>query len=503
MPRTPLINPRLPDPIGYSRAVRVSNGPSIFTSMTAPVAPDGSVVAPGDAYGQSVQILTNIGDILGDNQSGLADVAHITAFVVDEADVEFVMRAIGECFGPSLPAVSMAAGVSLPNPSFLVEDRGHRDFGGVVTVLIAGAGPVGLTLATLLGSYNLPVIVFEREPSLNLRSQASTFHASTLELLDEIDMAWPLIDTGKVTQRLQYRDRDEGFVAEFDFNLLRGMTQFPIRLQTNQTELTRLLHDELHRRYPSVEVRFGTKVVAARESASGPILITHEGSTEREWTGRVVVGADGAHSAVRRSVGIRFEGSSYLTRHLMITTTYDTLSKLPDYAPVTYIFDGDESMGVLTLRDCSRIVFIISGSESDEEILDSENLQRRLATLLPAQAEPYPIVDARIAKLHQRVADRYTQGAIVLAGDSAHLNHPLGGMGLNSGIHDAYALGRTIRKLIGEGNDEAVLRDYGADRRHQAVMHVIPTSDEYSRASGETSEEARRRRNEEIECRGR
>lgn len=367
-----------------------------------------------------------------------------------------------------------------------------------MTVLIAGAGPVGLTLAAFLGRFGISASVFEAGPSLNPLSQASTFHASTLELLDEIEMAWPLIDTGKITQRLQYRDRAEGLIGEFDFNILRSVTRFPIRLQTDQTELTRLLRSEIDRRYPSVSIHFDSPVTAAAQSTGGATLITTDSDSSRRWHGKIAVGADGAHSAVRRSAGISFDGSTYATRHLMITTTYDVTGRMPELAPVTYIFDRDEPVGVLTLRNCTRVVFMVSGPEPDGEVLRPENLQRRLEGFLPPEPEPYPIIDARIARLHQRVASRYTCGPIVLAGDAAHLNHPLGGMGLNAGIHDAYALGHAIRRILHDGADAAALEEYARQRREQAISHVIPAADGYSRDSTESSLEARRKRNSEL-----
>lgn len=372
-----------------------------------------------------------------------------------------------------------------------------------MTVRIAGAGPVGLTLAAFLGREGIPVTVFEAGASLNALSQASTFHASTLDLLDEIGMAWPLIDTGRSSQRLQYRDRDDGFVAEFHFGLLNDLTRFPIRLQTNQTELTRLLLEEISRQYPSVDVRFGSKCVGAQGTADGAALVVEDPAGRcAEWTGQVVVGADGAHSAVRRACGIAFEGSVYTTRHLMITTSLDVCAMMPGIAPVTYFFDDDESAGILQLREFSRVVFIVSGSEPDEEVLRPVRIQQRLAGLLPPLPGPYPVLDARIARLHQRVAQRYSIGRIVLAGDAAHLNHPLGGMGLNAGIHDAYALAQAIGALYRDGAGgapgERLLEDYARSRREQALLHVIPTADEYSQAAGEEGAEARKRRNDEM-----
>ena len=373
-----------------------------------------------------------------------------------------------------------------------------------MTVLVSGAGPVGLSVAAFLGREGVPVTVFEQGSELSTLSQASTFHASTLELLDEIDMAWPLVDTGKITQRLQYRDRKEGFVAEFDFAPMKGVTKFPIRLQSNQTELTRLLLDETRRRYPTVDVRFGSKVLGARVTGREAVVAIRTSTPPRagadnrteEHRGEVVVAADGASSAVRKSLGIEFQGSTYLTRHLMITTSYDVLAHMPELAPVTYIFDGMESMGILILKDVSRVVFILQGDEPDEDILQPAALQARLREFLPPEEEEYPVLSARIARLHQRVADRYVEGPVALAGDAAHLNHPLGGMGLNAGIHDAYALaGAVLRHLDG---DDVALELYGKERRQEALLHIIPTADGYASAAGESDEEACERRNREL-----
>lgn len=364
-------------------------------------------------------------------------------------------------------------------------------------VIIAGAGPVGLTLALALGRARLPVTVFEEGGSLNASSQASTFHASTLELLDELDMAWPLIETGNPSQRLQYRDRHEGFVAEFNFGLLRGVTRFPIRLQTDQSQLTRLVREELERRWPSVRLVFGTRVVGGRSIGDGDGVEVEVDSPSGSEThkGYLLVGADGAHSAVRKSAKIGFEGSLYESRHLMITTSYDVIAHMPELAPVTYVFDKDEPVAVLTLKHVWRVVFMVPASETDEVALSPERLQERLRGFLPPQDQPYPVIDARIARLHSRLATTFREGRIVLAGDAAHLNHPLGGMGLNSGIHDAYHLATALTEAE---NIEDALANYATSRRRLMEEVVLAVADRYSQELEEDNAERRRQRNEEL-----
>jgi enamine deaminase RidA (YjgF/YER057c/UK114 family) len=121
MSRTPLQNANLPEPVGYSRAVRAGGTAAIYTSMTAPISSDGQVVGPGDAHAQTIQVLRNIRDILQQNGSGLDDVVQVTAFVVRQDDVPAVQAGLGESFPASPPAMSLAVVTGLPNPAFLVE----------------------------------------------------------------------------------------------------------------------------------------------------------------------------------------------------------------------------------------------------------------------------------------------------------------------------------------------------------------------------------------------
>lgn len=342
------------------------------------------------------------------------------------------------------------------------------------------------------------MLVLEAHHQLNSSSQASTFHPPTLEILDELGVAWRLIATGNPVQRLQYRDRKEGLVAEFDYNVIRDITCFPIRLQTDQSRLTAVIYDEIRRVYPNVEVRFSSRVSRAVNGGERVAATVESASGMSTVESRFLIGADGAHSAVRQSVGLTFEGSLYSTRHLMISTSYDVLAHMPELAPVTYLFDDDEVTALLTLRDVWRIVFMIPADEPDEVALDPSQIQRRLRTFLPAQSDPYPIVDARIAKLHSRTASSYQAGHVLLAGDAAHLNHPLGGMGLNSGLHDAYVLSRAIANVCHAVGSEDMLVGYADERRKTMLEKVIPVADRYSRDAEETDPARRHLRNNTL-----
>src|SRR5713101_2142008 len=108
-------------------------------------------------------------------------------------------------------------------------------------VLIAGAGPVGLTAAANLVRGGVPVTVFEAGADLSEESRASTFHPPTLDMLDRLGAAQPLIAQGLAAPSFQYRSKQHGTLAQFDFGAIADVTGHPYRVQCEQSKLTRIL----------------------------------------------------------------------------------------------------------------------------------------------------------------------------------------------------------------------------------------------------------------------
>ncbi len=245
-------------------------------------------------------------------------------------------------------------------------------------VLIAGAGPVGLTAALVLAGRGIPVTVFEAGEELSRASRASTFHPPTLDLLDQFDgVTQQLIDIGVIADRYQLRDRRSGPYAEFDFATLRGDTRHPYRVQCEQSRYTPIALERLGR-YSHAEVLFGHPVTGVETHDDRVEVRTGGAADTTTFSGAWLIGADGASSAVRESLGIGFEGMTYPDRYIVVTTTFDLLEALPDLAYVNYLSDPREFVVLLRLPEVWRALFPLPGGISVEEATSEASAQRLL-----------------------------------------------------------------------------------------------------------------------------
>ena len=358
-------------------------------------------------------------------------------------------------------------------------------------VVIAGAGPVGLVAALILAQEGVRVTVLEAAPHLNMDLRASTFHPPTLDMLARFGLTEELVAQGLVARHTQQRDRTEGLVAEFDMQLLAGDTDHPFRLQCEQWKLAEGIKRRLDA-MPHVTMRFSTRLEALAERDDGvDVDIVTDGAADRlraDW----VIGADGAWSAVRRSLGIEFEGFTYPERFLVISTYFEYADHLPRLSYVNYCSDPLEWCVLLRVPTLWRVLFPTTSQQSDEEVLSDAFVQHRLQSLLP-QDQPYRTVHRTLYKVHQRVAKQFRHGRVFLAGDAAHINNPLGGMGMNGGVHDAFNLcAKLLQMMRGEAGD-ALLDRYERQRRTIAIEYINASTARNKQEIEERDPAARRR----------
>jgi 3-(3-hydroxy-phenyl)propionate hydroxylase len=337
-------------------------------------------------------------------------------------------------------------------------------------VLIAGAGPAGLSAAAVLAEAGIEAIVLEAEPDLPLELRASTFHPPTLDMLDRFDATAGLIEQGLIAPAFQYRGREEGLIASFDFGLIEDLTNHPYRVQCEQFKLNQLLASWLAKA-GRTEIRFSHPVTAIKQDENGVEVTCAAPDGEVPLAGKYLIGADGARSVVRAALEIVFDGFTWPDNFLVVSTPFAFEDHFEDLDWVNYFADPEEWFFLLRVPGLWRCMFPTRPEEDEADIFDPDRVQTRLRRVLD-RAEAYEINHTTLYRVHQRVAARYRGGRCFLAGDAAHINNPLGGMGMNGGIHDAVELAETLVDVLGGSGNDALLDRYEARRRPIALDYV-------------------------------
>jgi 3-(3-hydroxy-phenyl)propionate hydroxylase len=339
-------------------------------------------------------------------------------------------------------------------------------------VIIAGAGPVGCTAALRLAQAGIPVMLLEALEDLPQTLRASTFHPPSLDMIEQLGLIEPLKEQGLVCRYYQYRDRRTGEIAEFDLDVLREDTRHPYRLQVEQWKYTRLVWDELQARYPHADCRFNTSVKGLHQTTAGVEVLAWENGAERIVEGSFVIACEGADSALRKAAAIQFEGFTYPERFLVASTPFPLETKFHRLALVNYVSDPEEWLVLLRTPSLWRVLIPTDPAiENDALWLSDQWIQDRLHHMAPHDSD-YEIIHRTLYRVHQRVARTYRRGRLLVAGDAAHINNPLGGMGMNGGIHDAWNLAEKLIEVHGGGEAGALLDRYDRQRREICVRFV-------------------------------
>jgi 3-(3-hydroxy-phenyl)propionate hydroxylase len=303
--------------------------------------------------------------------------------------------------------------------------------------------------------------------------RAATIHPATLDILDDLGVYQRIEPLGIVCPIVNYYDRQE-LLASFDHGILAGETRHPWVLQCEQDKLSRTLF-EMARDVPTLQIRTETEVLDCSQSADAVEVEVKSADGKRERIkGRYLIGADGARSTVRKCAGVEFEGFTYGERFMIIGTSYDFSQA--GYAYRNYISDPVEwyNLFKISWKGPPGVYRLVVPLKLDEVLDESRMLdicQRKFQRFHP-RSEPYEIVIHDSYVVHQRVAATFRQGRVILAGDSAHLNSPIGAMGMNSGIHDAVSLASNMLRVLHGEEGEGALDRYVRQRRHVAVKHV-------------------------------
>lgn len=334
-------------------------------------------------------------------------------------------------------------------------------------VAIAGAGPVGTVLATLLAQAGIDVVLLEAGADCAQDLRASTFHPPTLEMLDQIGITAMLLEKGLKAPVYHWRDRQSGEVIDFDLAEIGDVTRYPFRIQCEQYHLSRALAEGLAK-YSSASVRFGARLLTFEETADG-VDVAYETMTGIERLHcDYLIGADGANSVVRKWLGVEFDGFTYSERFLCLSTEHELRDELPNLALVNYVSDPQEWLVLLRVPSLWRVLVPTDGTPSDDE-LRSDAMKNAIFDRLVGDGSAVQTRHRTLYRVHQRVAKSFREGRVMLVGDSAHLNNPLGGFGMNSGVHDAFNLFEKLLPVLNGKAGEENLALY--DRQRREVTH--------------------------------
>jgi 3-(3-hydroxy-phenyl)propionate hydroxylase len=368
-------------------------------------------------------------------------------------------------------------------------------------VLIAGGGPVGLLAALLLGRRGIPVRLFDLNGGPRADPRAATTHPATLDLLGAAGLAEDMMRVGLVAPVVQFWDRPTNTkIAEFDHAILKEDTGHPFVVQCEQFKTARLILDRIAG-LKSVEVMWGREVVAVEQDANSVAIEVHGAKGVERHAGAYLIGADGGRSTVRKCVGIAFEGFTWPERFIVLTTPFDFAAHR-GYCPRTYLADPDEWCNCFKVSADGppglwRTVFPADPAASEDALLGDASVQARLQKFFPAE-NPYEIVHRNLYVTHQRVATRFREGRVLLAGDAAHVNNPIGGMGLNGGIQDAVYLAEQLGAVIEGGASQRALDLYDLRRRTVTNEFVQQQTIENKRRLEERDPATRRQKLREL-----
>ena len=251
--------------------------------------------------------------------------------------------------------------------------------------------------------------------------------------------------------------------------------------------------------HPNIELRLSTEFVSFMQDADGVAARVENSAGEEEIiAGRYLVSGEGARSIVRKDLGIAFEGFTYDDRTLNVEVAYDF--RQHGYAERNYISDPVEWSNLFHWKgppDRWRVHFPTDPRADEAALLRPEALQAQLQKFLPT-GKPFDIVGSNLYVVHQRVAQKFRVGRAILAGDAAHVNSPIGAMGMNSGIHDAINLSDKLIAIARREADDGVLDRYERQRRHVAVAHTQAQTIRNKRLLAERDPAVRARNHDEL-----
>ena len=356
------------------------------------------------------------------------------------------------------------------------------------SIVIAGAGPVGLFAAVLLVKAGYRVIVLEICEGLALNRRASTFHPATLDLLQAHALSDPLIARGSIAQGWQYMIHGTKNHAVFDLEIICDLTAHPFRLQCEQYYFSDIALEFLLAS-PLFEIRFAHGIREVENVAGEVRIQVGKAGAEYELRAPWLIAADGGNSTVRQKMGLAFAGSILPSTSITLVLSHPFQDEIPGLLGVNYVWTETGYYSLIQIRDQWRFTYSPDPGQSLVEAVSTPVAEAHVQSVFPS-LRPYELLHIDHYTLQQRCLNSFREGHVLFAGDAAHLNSPTGGMGMNAGIHDAQCLVEHLLPVL-EGADPALLDRYSRRRQTIALEEIQRLSERNYRWHRETNPDRR------------
>lgn len=330
-----------------------------------------------------------------------------------------------------------------------------------VDVVIVGAGPVGLTLANILGLQGVRTLIVEERDTLIDYPRGVGLDDEALRAFQSIGVVDAVLPHTVPNQILRFYDGKRRLLAEmappdarFGWPKRNGFVQPMV-----DAELLRGLD-----RFDCVEVRWSSRMEGCAETDDGVVVDVAGPDGVTAIAAKYVVGCDGGRSATRRLMGVTFEGTTAATRWLVIDVATDPLGHPNSEVGA----DPERPYACISIaHGIRRFEFMIHANETDEQVETTEFIHGVLKPFVP-YPERVEVIRHRVYTHHSRIAGAFRKGRMFLAGDAAHLMPVWQGQGYNSGIRDSANLGWKLAAVVTGRAGDGLLDTYDAERRKHA-----------------------------------
>ncbi len=350
-------------------------------------------------------------------------------------------------------------------------------------VIIAGAGPTGLSLACQLTRYGIDFVVVEKNEGITPFSKALGVHARTLEIYEQLGLAQKAVAQGIIAGKVRMLESGK-IVGEVDLsNFGQGLSSYPFMLVLEQSQNERLLYEYLQSQ--GGEVRWKNELESFSQDARGVTAQVRNSSGETQIIeGKYLAGCDGPRSSIRHQLGLSFEGSTF-ERLFYVADVRIDWKYSHDALHVCIAEHGVVAFFPMPGEKRWRIVGAFpEGHEKEEGEVLYEEIEARIKEEAQLELDITRVDWFSTYKVHTRHVEKFSSGRCFLAGDSAHIHTPAGGQGMNTGIQDAYNLAWKLALVLKGAARERILDSYNEERLPNARRLLQTTDRMFNLAAG-------------------